>query len=107
MTTTVMASIPAPPIATGASGINGHGPDYGWLTGEVERSRLPKGWRLRYTRVDEEDPHGGSVLLVSDTVQFDQLQDGQRVRVAGRFVNADAHTAGSPYQVESVQILSK
>jgi hypothetical protein len=104
---TAMATVSAPSNAATASESTGHGPDYGWLSGEVERSRLPRGWRLRYTRVDEEDAHGGSVLIVGDAIPFDNLQEGQQVRVTGHLLNTDSHVAGSPYQVESLQVLSK
>src|SRR5699024_3491236 len=56
-----------------------HGPDYGWLCGRVEYSRLSKGWRLRYASVDEDDRYGGSVTLVPDP-KLDILKDGQYVR---------------------------
>ncbi len=78
----------------------GHGPDYGWLCGRVEYSRLSKGWRLRYASVDEADRYGGSVTLVADP-KLDALKDGQYVRITGRL--ADRPPGLSPeYEVESV-----
>jgi hypothetical protein len=77
-----------------------HGPDYGWLCGRVEYSRLSKGWRLRYASVDEPDRFGGSVTLVPDP-KLDALKDGQYVRVTGRL--ADRPPGLSPeYEVESL-----
>jgi hypothetical protein len=99
--------VSVPKLPAGGPEKNSHAADYGWLSGEVEHSQLLRGWRLRYSRVDEEDAHGGSVLLVGNVHQFDDLQEGQEVRVTGHLLNADSHTAGSAYQVESLQVLSQ
>jgi hypothetical protein len=73
----------------------------------VQRYRVTRGWRLFYSRPDEEDAHGGSALLVGDPGQLDALEDGQRVRVTGRFLNPESGSAGAPYQVESLQVLPR
>jgi hypothetical protein len=78
----------------------GHAPDYAWLRGEVERSL--RGVRLRYAPVDEADPYGGSVTLVSSPL-VDGLRDGQSVRVRGQFLNPEQHTPAPPYRVVSVE----
>jgi hypothetical protein len=96
------------PVSTSTPPVtSGHASDYSWLAGEVQQYRLAKGWQLRYAGVDEVDAHGGSVLLISDTDQLSQLKEGQRVRVSGRLLYPDSHTSGTPFQVQSLQILSK
>jgi hypothetical protein len=96
------AAVPTPP-----SPATGHSPDYTWLNGEVQRYRLTKGWQLRYARLDEEDVHGGSVLLVGDTVHLDHLKEGQRVRVTGQIVPRESPSGGTSYHVDSLQVLTR
>jgi hypothetical protein len=78
-----------------------HGPDYGWLRGRVEYSRLSKGWRLRYASVDEDDRFGGSVTL-ADGSQLRTLKDGDLVEVRGRLADPAADAASPLYQVEAL-----
>jgi hypothetical protein len=107
----VIVEEPAPveqPVASAPeTPTHGHAQDYSWLSGELERSRQPRGWRLRYSPLDEEDTYGGSVILVGEGAQLDSLQEGQQVRVTGHLVNADAHKAGSPFRVQTLQVLSR
>jgi hypothetical protein len=79
-----------------------HAPDYTWLSGEVEYSRIGKGWRLRYASVDEEDPYGGSVTLTEHTL-LHGLKDGQIVRVQGRLSSSTAKGTAPPYLIDSLQ----
>jgi hypothetical protein len=104
---------PAPPGATGTAGEApapaqstsglGHAPDYSWLVGRVERWGQSKMCRLRYASVEEIDPHGGSVTLVGEPEQLENVQDGQVLRVRGRLLNPDSHTAAPAYQVEAIE----
>jgi len=80
----------------------GHAPDYSWLSGEVQYSRISKGWRLRYASVDEDDPYGGSVTLVEQPLPRG-LKDGQFVRVQGHLDSPGAKGISPPYQIDSVQ----
>jgi hypothetical protein len=79
-----------------------HAPDYSWLSGEVEYSRISKGWRLRYATVDEEDAYGGSVTLAEHPL-LHSLKDGEVVRVQGRLSNPATKSAAPPYLIDSLQ----
>jgi hypothetical protein len=81
-----------------------HAADYTWLAGQIEKTRLGHGWRLRYATVDEDDPHGGSVSL-SDEVHLPGLQDGQYIRARGYLVDPEARGTAPAYHVESVEVL--
>jgi hypothetical protein len=83
----------------------GHAEDYGWLSGEVEYSRISKGWRLRYASVDEEDRYGGSVTLGEHPL-LHGLKDGQYVRVTGRLGDTGQKSIAPPYLIDSLQPLS-
>src|SRR5262249_37535009 len=58
----------------------GHAPDYAWVSGQVEHSRILGAWRLRYASVDETDRFAGSVTLV-ENAHVGYLRDGEYVRV--------------------------
>jgi hypothetical protein len=78
-----------------------HAPDYSWIVGQVEYSRIAKNWRLRYASVDEADKHGGRMLLIENH-HLSLLQDGQYVRVHGHVVNPDNPDSGPVfYRIES------
>jgi hypothetical protein len=81
-----------------------HAADFSWLAGQVEKTRLGNGWRLRYASVDEDDPHGGSVSLSGDA-NLPILQDGQYIRVRGHLVDPEAQGAAPAYHVESAELL--
>ena len=83
-----------------------HTEDYSSLTGQLQHSRITKGWRLRYASVDEVDPYGGSVTLMEDA-RLSDLKDGDIVRVHGRLVNPEDRGIAPPYQIDSVQTMDK
>jgi len=93
---------PTPTAARNAG--YGHAPDYSWLTGELEYLRSRNVWRLRYSPADQEDCHGGIVLLVGDGLPSD-CKCGQVVRVEGQLVNPDVDQARPPYWVRSFKVL--
>ena len=64
-----------------------HAPDYNWIIGQVEYSRIAKEWRLRYASVDEMDDHGGRVVLIENH-HVSLLRDGQFIHAHGHLVNA-------------------
>jgi hypothetical protein len=82
----------------------GHAPDYGWLKGELEYLRARDVWRLRYALADQEDRHGGTVLLVADSLP-PGCKSGQFVRVEGQLVNPESDEARPPYWVRTLQVL--
>jgi hypothetical protein len=76
-----------------------HAPDYNWIIGQVEYSRIGKEWRLRYAGVDEVDPYGGRVILIENQ-HVALLREGQFIHVRGHLVNSP--DGGSPhYRIES------
>jgi len=87
-----------------ASASFGHAGDYSWLSGQVEKTRLGKGWRLRYAWVDEDDPYGGSVSLIDDP-KLPAFKDGQMVRVSGHLVEPQNHGPAPAYRVETVETI--
>jgi hypothetical protein len=80
----------------------GRAPDYSWLSGQVEYSRLGRGWRLRYSSVDDVDHYGGSVTLIEDQ-DLSGLTDGQYVTVRGHLSNPNDPGPAPAYRVESFQ----
>jgi hypothetical protein len=84
-----------------AAGCFGHAPDYSWLRGRVEFSRLSKGWRLRYASVDEDDRFGGSVSL-AEGIHLRSVKEGELVEVHGRLADPGADGASPFYLVSSL-----
>jgi hypothetical protein len=82
----------------------GHAPDYCWLSGQVEYSRILGTWRLRYASVDETDRFGGSVTLVENT-HVSYLRDGEYVKVEGHLINPNAEGSSPPYRIESFKVI--
>jgi hypothetical protein len=83
-----------------------HTDDYSCLSGQVQHSRITKGWRLRYASVDEVDPYGGSVTL-TDEAKLANLKDGDLVRVHGHLANPEDRGIAPSYHVDSVQPIEK
>jgi hypothetical protein len=83
----------------------GHAPDYHWLSGQVEYSRLANGWRLRFASVDEVDRYGGCVTLVQNK-DLDRLKDGQYVLVQGHLNNPNDTHRSPAFHVESFRTIS-
>jgi hypothetical protein len=102
------AEAPArPSLATlAAQATSSHAPDYSWVCGEVEYSRLDNACRLRYGPPGEADPFGGSIILTNDAI-VRGLQDGQIVRVYGRLVRQGEARTAAPYWVESVELVAR
>ncbi|MBY0525286.1 MAG: hypothetical protein K2R98_17905 [Gemmataceae bacterium] len=88
------AAVTLPPVRLG------HSDDYRWLMGQVEHTRLGRGWRLRYASVDEEDRHGGCVNLTGDS-GLGRLTDGQFIRVEGHLSTPGNGTTAPVYHVDS------
>jgi hypothetical protein len=82
-----------------------HAPDYNWIIGQVEYSRIAKEWRLRYASVDETDRFGGRVVLIENH-HVTLLHDGQYVHVRGHLVDPEVPT-GAPanYRIESFRTI--
>jgi hypothetical protein len=83
-----------------------HTDDYSSLSGQIQHSRITKGWRLRYASVDEMDPYGGSVTL-TDESRLAGLKDGDLVRARGHLINPEDRGISPSYQVDSIQPMEK
>ena len=83
-----------------------HTEDYSCLSGQLQHSRITKGWRLRYASVDEVDPYGGSVTL-TDEAKLSGMKDGDLVRVHGHLTNPEDRGIAPSYQLDSIQPVEK
>ncbi len=81
-----------------------HAPDYNWIIGQVEYSRIAKEWRLRYTSLDNVDQHGGRVILIENH-HVTLLRDSQYVHVRGHLVNSPSDDGPMHYRIESFRVL--
>jgi len=70
--------------------------------GRVQEWR--KTLRLRYAAIEQEDAHGGSVLL-EGKADIQQLRDGQHVRVRGTLIPAEGRTDSARFRVDAIEIL--
>lgn len=95
--------IESAPATKLVDGTPGHAADYTWLCGQVQYSRLSKGWRLRYAGVEETDAYGGSVTLVDDG-RLANLKDGDVVRVQGHLENVSERSIAPHYVIHSVEV---
>jgi hypothetical protein len=92
-------------LATGAaSASGGHAADYRWVCGELQYSPFDKTWRVRYARVDEVDPYGGSVTLV-DEAHATSFKEGQIVRVEGFLLRPNGNAIAPRYEVRSLRVI--
>jgi hypothetical protein len=65
-----------------------HDPNYRWLVGRLEYSKIRQTWTLRFASVEEEDRYGGSVTL-DNPGRMAAFQTGQLVRVEGQLVDPE------------------
>lgn len=82
-----------------------HNEDHTELYGQLQNTRLTKGWRLRYCPIDEVDEYGGSVRFTDDS-QVEGFQDGQIVRVRGRLV-VDGTRIAPYFRVDSIEAVKE
>jgi len=98
--TTTIIPVSRTEIASPTSSL-GFAPDYSWLTGQVEYSRLDNAWRLRYCIPGEEDSHGGVVTLLG----LGDPKEDQVVTVYGRLVEQKDDSRTPTYRVESYRVV--
>jgi len=98
-----------PPVAV--VGTHGHGANYVWLQGVVDRHY--RGYlNLRYTDPSQEDYWGGKVKLIEDA-RLNGLQDGDVIFVEGEVLRNDDNASserrdGYPsYRITNVWIVSR
>ncbi len=92
----------------GSSSRYGHDPQYAWLRGQLEYSRIEGHWKLRYIPVDgETDKHGGSVV-VSDPSVLAGCERGDFVEVRGRVGDRRTKKGYAPtYEVAQIKRLGR
>src|SRR5207248_6886584 len=82
----------------------GHGPDYSWISGDVQKWR--KEWRLRYAPLDESDEYGGCLTLLGEQC-LGHLREGQHCKLLGRVVPDDTKSGGLAYHIEAIQSVGR
>jgi len=80
-----------------------HDPNYHWLVGTVDYSRIQSAWLLRYASVEEEDRYGGTVML-ENSGRLKALKNGQLVRVEGHVINPDSTQLRPAFQVQNLRV---
>ena len=88
----------------------GHGPDYRWVAGALDRHARGGFWTIRYADGSTDDRWGGKVRLIDDSRMRD-FQDGDIVYVEGELLApasaADGPTAFPPFRVMSIRLVEK
>lgn len=76
------------PVAEKFKNRIGHEADYTWLSGQLYRLDGGTGalWVVRYATAEEQDKHGGTVLL-APAVNMQNFRDGDLVSVKGEILN--------------------
>lgn len=83
----------------------GHGEEYGWLRGQLQRVHVPgSDWKLRYAPLSEVDKWGGSMVLAPDA-RLDDYEDGDFVYVEGEILSnrPTLYLSGPLYRVRTVR----
>ncbi len=93
---------PADDVPTQASEHFGHDPNYRWLVGTLDFSRIQGAWLLRYVSYEDDDRYGGCVTLVG-ALPSASLQKGKTVRVEGSMIDPDSRQLRPAYQVVNIR----
>ncbi|HEX3150454.1 MAG TPA: hypothetical protein VHR66_20415 [Gemmataceae bacterium] len=96
-----------PPLPAGEK--FGHGPDYRWIAGVLDKHQRGGTWTIRFADAGTDDPWGGKVrLLASENLAgFDS---GDVVYLEGELLaprNGSDNTAYPPYRVTTVRLIEK
>jgi hypothetical protein len=101
---------PADPITPLKAGEkSGHGADYRWVAGKLDRHLKGGYWTLRYADIGDDDPWGGKVRLL-DSDRLKDLRDGDVVYIEGDLLapaSAAETAAYPPYRVTSLTVVEK
>jgi hypothetical protein len=81
----------------------GHDPNYHWLVGTLDYSRIQEAWVLRYASWDQEDRYGGCVTLVAPGRGIGYKR-GQTVRVQGALIDPNSQQMRPAFQVRSIHV---
>jgi hypothetical protein len=79
-----------------------HDPNYRWLVGRLDYSKIQRSWVLRFASVEEDDRYGGSVTLV-DTGRMATFKSGDLVRVEGSLVDPESQQPRPPFRAQSIR----
>ncbi len=82
-----------------------HGKDYEWLIGNLQRVHIPRdGWKIRYSRIDQIDKWGGSMVLAPD-IRLEEFSDGDTVYIEGEVLNnrASLYLSGPLYRISKLE----
>ncbi|SRR5579875_154510 len=82
----------------------GHDPNYRWLMGTLDYSRIQGAWLLRYVPFEEDDRYGGCVTLMG-IVSEKVLKPGQNVRVEGELIDPESRQLRPAFQVRNIRVL--
>ena len=83
----------------------GHGPEYRWLVGKLQRVHVPgSDWKLRYLPLSQVDEHGGGVVLSIDA-RVDEFKDGDVVFIEGEIIGnrPTLYLSGPLYRINAIQ----
>jgi hypothetical protein len=79
-----------------------HDPNYHWLVGTLDYSRIQQAWVLRYVSYEEEDRYGGCVTLVASSRSL-KFKPGQLVRVEGALIDPESQQLRPAFEVRSIR----
>jgi hypothetical protein len=84
--------------------------DYSWVTGQLSFVHADGGtWVLRYAPLDQEDRHGGSVVLGRGDRRLDSYRDGDIVTVKGEILTEkySQRLTGPLYRINAIQLVER
>jgi hypothetical protein len=89
----------------------GHDANYGWLNGQLYRLQAGANtlWVVRYAGADEQDRHGGSVIL-APAVEMQNFREGDLVSVQGQILNegrSSEHIPCPVYRASEVSLIER
>lgn len=104
---TVATKIPvATPASAPAGNAFAHAKDYSWLQGKLVRIHSRGGhWQVRYAPLDQQDEHGGMVVLTG-AVDAD-MKEGDIVKVAGSLAGYDDRLRATLYRNASLKVVDR
>jgi hypothetical protein len=102
---------PAPaPLPLPPSHKYGHGADYKWVAGVLDRHTKGGYWTLRYADIGADDEWGGKVRLLDDE-RLRELRDGDFVYLEGELLaprrNGLAEGSYPPFRITDVRVIEK
>ena len=93
------------PSADSMAGGYGHGENYEWLIGRLQKVHVPReGWKIRYLPLDKKDRWGGSVVLAPD-IRIEEYNEGDKVYIEGTILSnrASLYLSGPRYRFSTIR----